>query len=80
MVEARAHYRLGEISLTRGGFQWAVAHLEAARVLFVELKSAAWEEKAVGLLADARRRAEIPAPAKRTLPPGDTHSTDHKAA
>jgi DNA-binding SARP family transcriptional activator len=81
MVEAKAHHTIGEIRLTRGDHAAAVTHLEAARVLFVELKSGVWEEKTLDLLAKAHARlAGAHAPAEQTPHPGDTHPTDHRAA
>ena len=81
MVEAKAHHSLGEIRLTRGDFSGAATHLEAARVLFVELKSGAWEEKTGVLLARAHGRlANTPAPAERTPPLGNAHTTNREAA
>jgi DNA-binding SARP family transcriptional activator len=85
MVEAKAHHTIGEIRLTRGDYSDAATHLEAARVLFVDLKSGAWEEKTLALLARAHGRlantpAPAPAPAERTPPLGNPHTTDREAA
>jgi len=80
LVEAKAHHKLGEIGVRRGDVA-AVRHLEAARVLFVELKSAAWEERTLALLTEARARATAPPAAIQPAPPaGDRRPTDHKAA
>ncbi|MFL6123576.1 BTAD domain-containing putative transcriptional regulator [Actinophytocola sp.] len=80
MVEAKAHHKLGEIGLGRGDLRAALRHLEAARGLFVELRSAAWEEKTAALLVDARARlAGSPAPLAAPLA-DDAASTAHKAA
>lgn len=78
VVEARAHHRLGEISLNRGNLVVATEHLEAARVLFAELKSTAWREKTLTLLIEVRQRAaQTPTPATQ---PDDAHPQNHRAA
>lgn len=68
MVEARAHHTLGELSLSSGDLPAAVAHLEAARILFGELKSTAWQEKTLGLLAKVRHRTTEVVTTHRPLP------------
>lgn len=81
MVEAKSHYTLGEIALTRGESSVAVGHLEAARGIFVELKSAPWREKTAALLTKAHSSTGS---ATATIAPapgtGLTQTSDHQAA
>jgi tetratricopeptide (TPR) repeat protein len=53
-VEAKSHYALGELALSRKDFSAATAHLDAARAVFAELNSLACQRKAEALLAEAR--------------------------
>lgn len=56
MVAAKSHHALGQIALHRGDTATATEHLEAAGDLFTNLKSTAWQEKTLTLLADIRHR------------------------
>ena len=83
MVEAKAHHTLGEIALTREDISVAIGHLEAARGIFVELKSAPWQEKTCTILAKARSSKGNAATTLTSAPqPGTglTHEADDQAA
>jgi hypothetical protein len=68
--------------LSRKDSPTAITHLEAARVLFVELKSLAWQEKTEALLTEAHEQL-AESPPTDTTPPSTKDSakgSDHKAA
>ncbi|TDV47890.1 DNA-binding SARP family transcriptional activator [Actinophytocola oryzae] len=82
VVEAKANHVLGEIALLRTDFAAAIDHLEAARGLFADLRSSAWEAGATALLAQARDgRADSSAAGTVAVPnePG-RRGSDHRAA
>lgn len=76
LTEARATHELGEIALTRKDLPTATHHLEAARALFRELGTSAWQEKTEALLTEARR----PVPAEPVSAGENARGPDYKAA